>query len=147
MTSDQSPSTTLLKGVAVLRPILEPYGFTFHLGTCGSSSGGDFASGRFERDDCILELHVRSGLGLVSYRIGETALEHEDWLRFSDQWAEHQYPNFGSTPMTSFQALAHDISLLCGDFVYGTGGKFEMVAAVRAADPDRFKGFRAIGRK
>jgi hypothetical protein len=117
------------------------------MGPSGTSSGGQFASGSFERNDRTLELHFRYGLGLVTYRIGEASLDHESYLRHSGIWSARKYPDFGSTPIESFQALSHDLSVFCTDFLRGNGDEFKAIAAAHAANPNKFKGFSALGKR
>jgi hypothetical protein len=142
-----SPTETLRAGIAVLLPVLGPHGFEFKEGAAGSSSGGVFASGQFEREDRVLELHFRHALGLVTYRIGTAEIDHENYLRFAGHWSSHKYPNSGGTPEESFTALASDLVAFFSDFLSGTGEQFKEVAAAHAANPNRFKGFASLGAK
>lgn len=100
----------------------------------------------FERGDRQLELHFRHGLGLVIYRIGEAELNHETFLRYSGYWPAHQYPDFGSTALESFVALAHDLSAFFSDFLQGSGEQFKAFAAQHKSNPDMFKGFGALNK-
>lgn len=142
-----TPTETLRAGIAVLLPILEPHGFKFKEGAAGASSGGAFASGKFEREDRALELHFRHALGLVSYRIGAAEIDHENYLRFAGHWSSHKYPDFGGTPEESFSALASDLSAFFSDFLSGTGEQFKAVVAAHTANPRRLKGFASLGEK
>jgi hypothetical protein len=142
-----SPTETLRNGIELLRPVLEPHGFSFKEGESGASSGGAFASGRFERGERVIELHFRYALGLVSYRIGDSMIDHENYLRFAGHWSSHKYPNFGGTPTDSFTALASDLSAFFSDFLSGTGAKFKAVVAAYAANPNMFKGLAGVGKK
>lgn len=142
-----SPVEVLRAGAEVLSPILHPHGFKFKEGTSGVGSGGAFASGTFERGDRIIELHFRHSLGLVSYRIGSSLIDHENYLRFSGHWADRRYPGYSATPLEGFAALAHDLSAFFTDFLAGTGEKFKMVVAEYAANPNRYRGFSALSKK
>ena len=77
--------------------MMEANGFEFSLGETGIGSGGTFAVGQFQRDDRILAFSVRYGLGLVEYKVGQSRITHEDFLRYSGAWGNHAYPNFGGT--------------------------------------------------
>ncbi|QWT45399.1 hypothetical protein [Azospira inquinata] len=142
-----TPTESLRAGVAVLLPVLAPHGFKFKEGATGASSGGTFASGRFELEDRLLEFHFRHALGLVSYRIGTAEIDHENYLRFAGHWSSHKYPNFGGTPEESFSALASDLLAFFADFLSVTGEQFNAVAAAHAANPTRFKGFASLCKK
>lgn len=141
-----TPEQSLRAGVDRLRPVLEPHGFRYVPGDAGASSGGPFAAGCFAREGRALEFSVRAGLGQVVYVLGDDRISHEDFLRFSGQWGRHAYPGFGQTVEASFAALAQDLESLCTDFISGDGKAFAEVVAARRADPDRFKGFAALGR-
>ena len=145
--SAPTPIDHLKAGSEILLRVLEPYGFSFNQGATGVGSGGGFASGTFVRGDRIIEVHFRYSLGLVSYRIGEAVIDHENYLRFAGYWSERRYPGFSSTPMDGFTALAHDLSAFFTDFMTGTGEQFKGVVAAYAANPNRYKGFSALGRK
>ena len=114
MNPPSRPEEELLRaGVDALRPVLEPHGFVFRMGEVGKGSGGYSASGFFEHDKRSLEFHVRYGLGMVTYRIGNAELSHEKYLRYAGHWKQRSYPNFGETILESFQALAQDLRETC----------------------------------
>ena len=137
---DLDPQEVLLRGVAVLEPVLTPHGFVFRLKGNGKGSGGHFAFGEFSRENRILELHFRHSLGLVTYHIGNWALNHETYLRYLGKWQQHKYPGFSDDPLEAFRDLVHDIEAFCEDFLSGSGEKFCMFAQEHARNPDRFKG-------
>ncbi len=138
------PKETLLKGVAVLEPVLHPHGFTFQLSNIGTGSGGHFASGGFSRENRILELHFRHSLGLVSYHVGNCTLDHETYLRYLGKWQQHKYPGFSDDPLEAFCELAHDIGAFCVDFVSGSGEQFCKFAQEHTQNPDKFKGLGVL---
>lgn len=144
--SPGDPRAILEKGVALLRPVLEPHGFAFVAGDSGKGSGGLFASGEFVRGDRRLELHVRHGLGLVRYHVGEATVDHETYLRYGGHWSQRSYPDFSSDPLRGFAGLAKDLAAFFSDFVSGDGRAFRALASEHARDPGRFKGFQALGR-
>jgi hypothetical protein len=141
------PIEILRAGAVVLNPVLQPHGFMFRDGASGTSSGGSFASGTFERGNRAIEFHFRYGLGLVTYRIGASTIDHENYLRFAGHWAAHEYPSFGASPDESFSALAHDLSAFFSDFLAGTGDYFKEIVNAHAANPNKFKGFAALSNK
>lgn len=143
-TLNPDPKEALLKGVAVLEPLLCPHGFTFQLTTIGKGSGGDFAVGEFSRANRILELHFRYSLGLVTYHIGNCILSHEAYLRYLGRWQQHKYPGFSHDPLEAFRDLGHDIQAFCKDFVCGPGEDFCRFAQEHARNPKKFKGLGVL---
>jgi hypothetical protein len=141
------PAAKLSEGVAALRDVLGPHGFVYRTGEAGVGSGGAFATGSFVRGDRCLELSFRHGLGQVKYRLGESLLDHEAYLRRTGHWAERRYPDFGADHIESFRALAQDIASFCTDFLRGEGDQFRALAAAQKANPNEFKGFAALGRE
>jgi hypothetical protein len=141
----KDPRAILEEGAKLLRPVLEHHGFAFVAGDSGASSGGLFASGEFVRGDRRLELHVRHGLGLVRYHVGEATLDHESYLRDGGHWSKRSYPDFSSDPIQGFVALAKDLAAFFPDFLGGDGRAFRALAAEQARDTGRFKGFQALG--
>lgn len=83
---------------------------------------------------------------MVMYRIGAAAMNHETYLRYLEKWPQCSYPGFGCTVEDDFNALARDLQNFCSDFVSGAGTEFAAFAAEHAVNPDKFKGFSAIGR-
>ena len=143
----KDPRAILEAGARLLRPVLEPHGFAFVAGDSGRSSGGLFASGEFVRGDRRLELHVRHGLGLVRYHVGEATLDHESYLRYGGHWPKRSYPDFSSDPIQGFAALAKDLAAFFSDFLGDDGRAFRALAAEQKRDPGRFKGFQALGKE
>jgi hypothetical protein len=72
---------TLRRGTEILGPLLSGNGFNYREGGACKSSGGDYASGSYIKDDWVLEIHFRHGLGLVTYRIGSESIRHEVFMR------------------------------------------------------------------
>lgn len=147
MPTTTNPVQALSEGVAILSAALEPHGFIFELGPSGSSSGGAFASGRFVSGDRSIEVHFRHGLGLVTYHWGAAEIDHESYLRYSGNWGANKFPAFGQSSAESFAALASDLSAFFPEFLAGGSGQFKAVVAARQANPGRFKGFAAIGKR
>ncbi len=67
----------LKEGRKLIDPIMEANGFHWVPGPAGKSSGGNFDSGEYVKNDRRLELHFRHFLGLIIYRIGSNSLTHE----------------------------------------------------------------------
>jgi hypothetical protein len=140
-------SALLNEGAKILAPVLEPHGFSFQLGEAGNGSGGQFAAGAFVASSRAVEFSVRNGLGLVVYRLAGSEITHEEFLRYSGAWGKHRYPDFGSSTAASFAALAHDLRAFLSDFISGECIQFREVLASRNAEPSKFKGFGALGRR
>lgn len=116
---------TLRKGTEILGPLLSANRFTYCEGGAGKSSGGDYASGRYVKDDRILEIHFRHSLGLVTYHIGSELIRHEVFMRaMLGQGAGNHYPGFASNPMDGFRDLRYDLENFGADFLKGTGEHF-----------------------
>jgi hypothetical protein len=108
-----------------LGPLLSGNGFNYREGGAGKSSGGDYASARYIKDDRILEIHFRHGLGLVTYRIGSESIRHEVLMRaLLGQGAGNHYPGFASDPMDGFRNLRYDLENFGADFLKGSGERF-----------------------
>jgi hypothetical protein len=126
----RSPEESLAAGCAVLAPILALQGFVWVPGASGHSSGGDFASGSFIRGTRRLELHFRHSLGLVTYHVGDTSLDHEAYMRVVlGAKGGNQYPGFSSDPIDGFRHLAHDLSEFCQSFLGGPDEEFNGIAS------------------
>ena len=140
-----TPRQSLEAGAKVLGTILEPHGFRFIAGDTGSSSGGDFASGTFMKDNHTLEFSVRHGLGQVEYILNGQRIGHEHYLRFAGHWEQRKYPAFGQSIQESFAGLAEDLGNFFTDFTAGEGTEFLAVIQRFRANPNKYKGFAALG--
>lgn len=125
----------LLRGVEILDPIMKRHGFEFVLGKAGRGSGGNFASGKYVKDNRILEIHFRHTLGLVTYHIGPDSLRHEIYMRASlGKNGGNRYPCFSDDPLEGFRVLRSDLENYCSDFLEGNREKFrQWLAEARAA--------------
>jgi hypothetical protein len=124
------PDECLQAGRETLAPLMECHGFSFAALSSGASSGGNFASGEFRRqqgDDLRrLELHVRHSLGLVTYNLGGLALSHADYMRaLLGPHGDNDYPGFSDNPLDGFRHLLHDLERYATDFLAGPGDEFE----------------------
>ncbi|MFO1417959.1 MAG: hypothetical protein U1E83_04760 [Methylotetracoccus sp.] len=140
-----TPQEDLKRGVEHLGPLMEAHGFAFSLTAIGNGSGGPFAAGEFTRGDRVLGVSVRTGLGLVEYRLGRLCISHEDYLRYTGAWGSQDYPNFGGTVQDSFVALEHDLRRFFAAFLSDDDAEFLRVIAARDAEPNKFKGLAGLG--
>jgi hypothetical protein len=116
---------TLRRGTEILGPVLSANGFTYCEGRAAHSSGGEYASGKYVKEDRILEIHFRHSLGLVTYQIGSESIRHEVFMRaLLGQGAGNHYPGFASDPMDGFRDLRYDLENFAADFLKGTGEHF-----------------------
>jgi hypothetical protein len=129
-----NPTEMIAVGRQILDPALLPHGFVFEIGDAGVGSGGAYASGSYLRGDRRLELHFRHSLGLVTYRLGDLMLSHEDYMRAVLQGrGRSAYPGFSEDPLDGFRHLRHDLETLAQDFVSGSGQGFRTAVAWVAA--------------
>jgi hypothetical protein len=136
----RDPEAALRAGVEVLDPVLSPHGFKFVFEKTGTASGGQFAFGKYVRGDRSLELHFRYSLGLVTYHIGESQLDHGSYMRSLGVYGKNSYPDFPTDPLESFQSLAQDLVRYCSDFLTGDGVEFHQHAAELRNEPKIFSG-------
>ncbi|MEQ1521036.1 MAG: hypothetical protein ABL936_07175 [Aestuariivirga sp.] len=130
--AQNSPSEVLEIGQRIIAKFLEPFGFVWFRGDSGKGSGGQFASGFFERGDRRLELHYRWNLGLVSYHVGQNGVSHEEYMRSLGHLSEARYPAVFENQLEAFEALTSDVRNFCEDFVSGSGDSIK--TARKAAD-------------
>jgi hypothetical protein len=136
----------LLEGRKLIDPILEKNGFHWENGFSGKSSGGYFDSGKYIKCNRNLELHFRFTLGLITYRIGEICLTHEDYMRHVAEKNKAKYPGFSSEPLDGFRNLAYDLLNYAQDFLHGDGNEFR-AAAYAAKDRNKLSGFQKLFKK
>jgi hypothetical protein len=127
--ASRDPEDTMKAGIGVLDPVLQPLGFKFVFEKTGAGSGGRFAFGKYVHGDRNLELHFRHSLGLVTYHIGESSLDHESYMRSLGVYGKNLYPDFPTDPVESFRSLAQDLLRYCADFLTGDGTQFRRYAA------------------
>ncbi len=123
-----TPEQHLLDGVKILSTYLEPLGFHFKLKGTGNSSGGNFACGQFVCDDKEIELHFRWSLGLVSYKVKNLILMHEDYINLLEKHGQNKYPNFSNNPNDAFTCLKFDLENLLKDFTENNAIEFRQKA-------------------
>ena len=136
-----NPTEILVAGARELMPLLTRDGFAFVPTGSGPSSGGNYASGEFRRDDRRLELHFRYSLGLVAYHVGEIAIAHEDYVRAVQALdgiaTKNRYPGFGQDAVGQFQALRADLEAFGARFLRGTPEEFRALRAWLDEHPRR----------
>jgi hypothetical protein len=139
-----NPTALLSTGMPIVALVLYPHGFVWVPGSSGPSSGGMFDSGTFVRAERSLELHVRGGLGLVTYHIGPVAISHEDYMIHTGHKTDSRYPGFNRDPVEAFRSLAYDLTNFGSDFLLGSGET--LVAARRSANElAKLPGFMRLG--
>jgi hypothetical protein len=136
-----TPREFIENGRVILDSVLLPHGFAFKEIESGKSSGGEYASGRYEKADRNLEIHFRHTLGLVTYHIGALAISHEAYMRsLLGTKAGNKYPGFSNDPLEAFSNLAFDLNSFCLDFLMGSGKEFARCVAI-AQEYEKRSGF------
>lgn len=125
-----APDERLKDGAKVLLEVLATHGFTFQVAGSGTGSGGEFARGDFTKPGRRLEIHVRQGLGLVTYHAGAAAVSHEAYMAHLGVMDRCRYPGFSDDPLQAFHDLAHDLGF-AADFLSGDAS---MLIAAAAAE-------------
>jgi hypothetical protein len=128
-----SRSDTLLRGVEILDAVMEPAGFDFE-----QVHDGAYACGRYRRADRTLELHFSDSLRLVSQRIGDVVVMHDDFMRALVGPKGGRYPGRSVEPLDGFRDLRTDLREHCGEFLRGNAKKWRSVAERALLDPRRF---------
>jgi hypothetical protein len=128
-----SRTDTLLRGVEILDAVMAPAGFGFE-----QVHDGTYACGRYRRADRTLELHFSDSLRLVSHRIGDLVVMHDDFMRALVGPAGGRYPGASSEPLDGFRDLRTDLRGHCGEFLRGSAKKWRSVAERALRDPRRF---------
>lgn len=132
-----TPEQQLLDGVKIIATYLEPLGFNFKLIGTGKSSGGHFAYGQFVCGDREIELHFRYSLGLVSYKVGNLVLGHEDYINLLDKHGQNKYPNFSDEPNDAFKCLKFDLENFLEDFAENNALNFRQKAPEKVKEIEK----------
>ena len=115
---NDSATEMLQQGSALIAPLLEVHGFVFNELGIGSSSGGSFASGKFQKDNRWLELHFRYSLGLVSYHLGNCSMSHQNYMyAVLGKPNSSHYPGFSNDPLDGFRHLLMDLQEYGSEFL------------------------------
>jgi hypothetical protein len=139
-----NPECILNQGIQILDPFLNVNGFKFQAFESGKGSGGNFASGKYVKNNKIIELSYRYGLGKVRYCLDELNLYHDDYMKLLGVYGKNHYPGFSETPSQAFTDLLYDLENFCGDFIIGEGKDFIELAIKMENNPELFKGFKSI---
>jgi hypothetical protein len=128
-----SRAETLRQGVAILGAAMKPAGFKFE-----PVHDGTYLCGRFVKRERALELHFADSLRLVSQRIGNLVVMHDDFMRALLGAKGGRYPGNSDDPLDAFRLLRMDLELHCKDFLKGNGREWRSVAEAALLDPRRF---------
>jgi hypothetical protein len=123
-TQGVTPEAILHRGCELLDAPLLAHGFHLAPIFAGTGSGGRFAACKYIRGDRCLEMHYRYSLGLVTYHVGQTSLDHEGYMRVLDVRDKCAYPDFPKEPLDSFRGLVRDLESYCSVFLSGTDDQF-----------------------
>lgn len=151
------PRDVLNAGARELESLLVPHGFAFRVSDEGKGSGGQYASGDFQRGNRRLELHFRWSLGLVTYHVGgwslgpfhvgARSLGHADYVRavksVTGSSAQPEYPGFSDDPLSAFRHLRRDLERFGQIFLAGSNAAFTELHTWASEHP-RPKGFAAL---
>jgi hypothetical protein len=130
-----SRSEALTEGVAILDRVMAPAKFRFE-----QVHDGTYLCGRYRRADRTLELHYSDSLRLVSQRIGDVVVMHDDYMRALVGPAGGRYPGDASStdPLDDFHRLLVDLQTHGGDFLRGSARRWREVAERALLDQRRF---------
>ena len=128
-----SRSETLRRGVEILDAVMAPAGFNFE-----QVHEGAYVCGRYRRADRALELHFSDSLRLVSQRIGDLVVMHDDFMRALVGPSGGRYPGSSPEPLDDFRGLRADLREHCGEFLRGNAKKWRGVAERALLDQRRF---------
>ena len=139
--SHMFPTEAIAAGRQILDALMASAGFHFEAGDSGQGSGGRFATASYIRGDRRLSFSFRWALGCVEYRIGDSVLDHNDYMRLLGAYGGSEYCRFSrESPLAGFEAVRHDLDRFCSDFLHGDGADFQRLAAHFKANPEMFRG-------
>jgi hypothetical protein len=124
---------TLREGVQILDAVMGPARYRFEV-----VHDGAYVCCRYRRADRTLELHFSHSLRLVSQRIGDLVVMHDDFMRALVGAGGGGYPSSSDDPLDAFRALRTDLRTHCGDFLTGNANRWRAVAERALLDPRRF---------
>ena len=135
------PRELLDRGRRILDPALAELGLAFNVLSEGKGSGGRFVAARYGNYARGMEIHVRGGLGLVTYILEGAELSHLDLAAcLGIERDALAYPGFGDDPVDAFRHLAADVTGPLSSFFDGSiDEEFKRCAESVAQDPDTFK--------
>ena len=127
-------SETLRLGVEILDAVMSPAGFSFE-----QVHDGAYVCGRYRRADRTLELHFSDSLRLVSQRIGDVVVMHDDFMRALIGPAGGRYPGpSDADPLDAFRDLRSDLRTHCSEFLRGSARRWRAVAERALLNQRRF---------
>jgi hypothetical protein len=125
--------TMLRDGVRILDPVMSQAGFRREL-----VHEGHYMCVQYARRRRVLELHFADSLRLVSQRIDDLTVMHDDFMRALLGPAGGHYPAHSSDPLDGFHALRMDLEHYCADFLRGKGRDWREIAERALRDQRRF---------
>jgi hypothetical protein len=128
-----SRTETLSQGVAILDAAMKPAGFELQ-----PVHEGAYLCVRYVKRGRALELHFADSLRLVSQRIDDLVVMHDDFMRALLGPGGGRYPGSSDDPLEAFRLLRTDLELHCDDFLKGRGRRWRSVAETALLDPRRF---------
>jgi hypothetical protein len=125
---------TLRAGVRILDPALRSAGFGFE-----PVYEGHYLCVRYLKKERVLELHFSDSLRLVSQRIDDLVVMHDDFMRaLLGPNGGHYPPRSLDDPLEAFDCLRMDLEHHWRDFLRGRGREWREVAERALLDPRRF---------
>lgn len=138
------PEEALMNGVKIIDQVMRNHGFNFIFCESGRGSGGNYAFGKYVKENRILELHFRNNLGLVAYQIDEFKLLHENYMKVLGVYGQNRYPGFSNEPLEAFKHLLYDLENFTQDFLSGSASDFKNLADTFLKKGNRLQGFKAL---
>lgn len=114
----------LTKGLEILKPFLERYGFTLDSYESSSGSGGQFTLATFTNERKRFFIGYRHSIGKLGYQFDNYQVEHTFYLDHLGFTNKKQFPNFQSDDkLLGFRHILHDFHFLVNDFFEGSCNK------------------------
>ena len=111
----------LREGSEILKPFMGKHGFDFSVDGEGSSSGGNFSSGSWTKDNRKLAFHYRHSLGLVTYSVDDRVIEHEFFVwAICGEKKQAKFPGASEGELDGFRRLLDDLNQYCSVFLSGS---------------------------
>lgn len=127
------PLTDLIKGIGILMPFLERYGFEFDKYENAKSSGGQFTIVIYIKEDKKSIIGYRYSIGEVDYQFDKFKVGHLFYLNHLGLTDKKQFPCFQSDDkFLVFRHILHDLYFLVDDFFVGSCSK--LIEASKSQD-------------
>jgi len=136
-----NPEEEIEKGIKLLDPTLNEFGFRFKLDAPGASSGGRFCAGFYEKENRRLFISVRYSLGCVEYELGSDRIGHADYMRAIG--VKGAYPGFSENTFGAFEHLLQDLQLHADVFLKGSNDEIKKIFTLAKNTPKK-KGFSGL---